>query len=157
MSRWRSETWTLDPSTGAGLSTLAASERASLVVFGSDYRTSPGRIEPGQAAQQMLSGGSVPIAVAVAGLRTNGAGSIQTIAVSAPGGDDAPQRTAQSLAEALGGSLVGADDRDVDLIVVGSQATAPAGRIALSGPTRARLDAARGSALVLPRGTAISF
>jgi nucleotide-binding universal stress UspA family protein len=147
----------IDPSTGSGLAHLAAAEQASLVVFGSDYRTSPGRVEPGQAAQQMLSGGSVPIAVAVAGLRTNGNGSIKKIAVSSPDGDDAPQRTAESLAQALGASLVSAGDDDVDLIVVGSQPTAQPGRIALSGPTRAQLDSARSSALVLPRGIAISF
>jgi hypothetical protein len=105
----------------------------------------------------MLSGGSVPIAVAVAGLRTNGNGTIRRIAVTAVDGDDAPRRTAESLAQTLGASVVAAEDPDVDLIVVGSQPTAQEGRIALSGATRAQLDSARSSALVLPRGTAIAF
>jgi nucleotide-binding universal stress UspA family protein len=147
----------IDPATGSGLARLAAEEGASLVVFGSDYRTAPGRVEPGQAAQHMLSGGAVPIAVAVAGLRTNGNGAIRRIAVSAVDGDDAPQRTAESLAQALGVSVAPAADRDVDLIVVGSQPTAQEGRIALSGATRSQLGSARSSALVLPRGTAIAF
>src|SRR5436309_12049752 len=46
----------INPSTGAGLAELAAAEQASMVVFGSDYRTSPGLVEPGQAPEQMLTG-----------------------------------------------------------------------------------------------------
>ncbi len=147
----------INPSTGEGLAGLAATEHASLVVFGSDYRTSPGGVEPGQAAQSMLSGGSVPIAVAMAGLRAGGDHAIRSIAVSGSNGGDGAQRTAASLANALDASLTNADDRDADLIVVGSQAGAPDGRIALSGATRSQLDSARTSALVLPRGTAIEF
>jgi nucleotide-binding universal stress UspA family protein len=148
----------VDPSTGTGLAKLAASENASLVVFGSDYRTSPGRVEPGGAAQQMLSGGQVPVAVAVAGLRADrDTVAIRKIAVSGPDDDDAPQKTAESLARALGAEVVGADDRSADLIVVGSQAAGQPGRIALSGATRAQLDSARSSVIVLPRGTTIEF
>ena len=77
----------LDPSTGAGLAKLAASEEASVVVFGSDYRTPPGRVEPGGAAQVLLSGGPAAVAVAKAGLRLGGHGSIRTISVS-PSEDD---------------------------------------------------------------------
>src|ERR1700756_3003212 len=38
-------------STGGGLEQLAGSEGASIIVFGSDYRTAPGRAEPGNTAQ----------------------------------------------------------------------------------------------------------
>ncbi|MEO6857926.1 MAG: hypothetical protein ABI323_04980, partial [Solirubrobacteraceae bacterium] len=69
----------LDPSTGAGLAKLAASEQASVVVFGSDYRTPPGGVEPGAAAQSLLGGGTVAVAVAKAGLRLGGHGAIKTI------------------------------------------------------------------------------
>lgn len=147
----------LDPSTGAGLAKLAAAESAAVVVFGSDYRTSPGRVEPGGAAQTMLEGGEVAVAVAVAGLRTSGPDSIKTISVVAAEGDDAPQRTAAALAEAIGASLAPPGDHESGLVVVGSQASSPEGRIALSGSTRAQLDAAHGSALVLPRGSAVLF
>ncbi len=44
----------IDPSTGAGLARLAESEGAQLILFGSDYRTPPGRVEPGGAAQGLL-------------------------------------------------------------------------------------------------------
>jgi nucleotide-binding universal stress UspA family protein len=147
----------IDRSTGAGLTKLAAEQGAAMVVFGSDYRTSPGRVEPGQAAQQMLSGGSVPIAVAVAGLRADRDHAIHRIAVSSADGEGPPRRTAESLATAIGAELTEGGDQDTDLIVVGSQPTGPEGRIALSGATRAELDSARSSVLVLPRGVAIEF
>ena len=59
----------VSPSTGEGLARLANAEGASLIVFGSDYRTAPGRVEPGAAAQGLLEGGTVAVAVAQAGLR----------------------------------------------------------------------------------------
>lgn len=147
----------LDPSTGAGLATLAAVEQAAVVVFGSDYRTPPGAVEPGGAAQGMLAGGKVAIAVAQAGLRLGGHGQIQTISVSPAEDDRAAQDTASALAEATGAELVAAEDPAADLIVVGSSPTAAPGQIALSGAARAKLDSARSSVLVLARATPIQF
>jgi hypothetical protein len=147
----------LDPSTGAGLGKLAASEQASVVVFGSDYRTSPGRVEPGGAAQFLLSGGAVAVAVARAGLRLGGRGTISTVSVSPSEDDNAALQTATALAAAVGAEIVGADDRNADLIVVGSSPTAAPGRIALSGAARAKLDSARSSVLVVARETPLPF
>jgi nucleotide-binding universal stress UspA family protein len=144
-----------DPSTGAGLGRLAANEGASMIVFGSDYRTPPGAVEPGASAQQLLEGGAVAVAVAAAGLRTAAQGTIRTISVSPAEDDDAPQQTAAALAGALGASLTPTEDTTADLIVVGSAASATPGRIALSGATRSKLNSARGSVLVLPRETPV--
>jgi nucleotide-binding universal stress UspA family protein len=142
-------------STGAGLEELAGAEGASLIVFGSDYRTPPGHAEPGATAQRQLEVGSTPIAVAAAGLRANGTAKIETIAYIGADGDDAPQQTAEAIAAKLGASAVpGAQAPTADLIVVGSQLGAPEGRLALSGSARAALDASRGSVIVLPAGTA---
>ena len=141
----------VDPSTGAGLGKLATAEGAALIVFGSDYRTPPGRVEPGGSAQQLLQGGSVAVAVAAAGLRAHSRGAIRTIAAAASDDDQAPQRTAAAFAQALGAQVTVAEDPDLDLIVVGSAANATPGRIALSGTTRSMLDSAHGSVLVLPR------
>jgi len=138
----------VDPSTSAGLAKLAVAEGAQLILFGSDYRTAPGRVEPGGSAQGLLEGGSVAVGVAAAGLRTNGAESIRTISVAA-------DQTARSLAAALGAEIV-AGGGDTDLILVDSQSNAPAGKIALGGTTRARLESSRGSVIVLPRGTPLS-
>ncbi len=147
----------VDPSTGSGLGKLATAEGAALIVFGSDYRTSPGRVEPGRAAQQLLQGGSVAVAVAAAGLRTTGHASIRTISVSPSADDSAPLQTATALAGAIGASIASAGDRGADLIVVGSAPSAAPGRIGLTGAARAKLDSARSSVLVLARETPILF
>jgi hypothetical protein len=103
----------------------------------------------------MLEGGAVAVGVAQAGLRTHAADPIRTILVAGDGGGTAEQ-TAQSLAAALGAEIVSGGS-EADLILVDSQPNAPAGRVALGGATRARLDSARGSVIVLPRGGAVSF
>jgi nucleotide-binding universal stress UspA family protein len=137
-------------STGAALAQLADSEKASLVVFGSDYRTAPNHIEPGTTAQHMLDGGSVAIAIAPAGLRTKLGGTIKSIAVPIAGPhNDVARETAGALAEKLGAELVPARE-DVDLIVVGSKPDAPAGRVVIGGDVRHELDNARSPVLVLP-------
>jgi nucleotide-binding universal stress UspA family protein len=144
-------------STGEGLARLAASEGASVIVFGSEYRTPPGRVEPGTSAQNLLEGGPVAIAVAPAGLRTRADAAIKSIAVSASDADTAAQQTADALAEKVGANTVTDDGGPADLIVVGSQTSGAAGRIALSGSTRSRLNSAQGSVLVVPRGAPLVF
>ena len=145
----------VNPSTSAGLADLAASEGADLIVFGSDYRTPPGRVEPGGSAQGLLDSGSVAIAVAAAGLRTEPGSAITTVSVASDAGG-AAATTAQSVVSALGAELL-EGRHDADLILVDSRASAPEGRMGLDGATRARLESARGSVIVLPRGVPLSF
>ncbi len=138
-------------STGAGLEELASAEGAPIIVFGSDYRTPPGHAEPPTSAQRLLEIGATAIAVAAAGLRADAGAKLATIAVL--GADEAARQTADALAAKLGAQIVAADDAAAaDLIVVGSQPGAPAGRIALSGSSRTMLDASRGSVIVVPSG-----
>jgi nucleotide-binding universal stress UspA family protein len=145
----------IDPSTSAGLAKLAASEGARLILFGSDYRTPPGRVEPGGSAQGLLQGSPVAIGVAAAGLRTRADERIRTISVA--GGDNgAARQSAEALAQALGAEVL-AGGGNADLILVDSQSNGPEGRIALGGSARGQLDSARGSVIVLPRGAALSF
>jgi nucleotide-binding universal stress UspA family protein len=144
-------------STGAGLASLAESEGASVIVFGSDYRITPGRVEPGTTAQYLLEGGPVPIAVAPAGLRLSGEKGITAIALAGPEGDTEARETADALAKRLGADVVASGNGSADLIVVGSQSGAPVGRIALGGATRNQLDSATSAVLVLPRGVAVTF
>lgn len=141
----------INPSTPAGLEELARTEGAAMVVFGSEYRTSPGRAEPGTSAQHLLEGGTVAVAVAAAGLRIN-RGGLRTIAVAQDGDDPAAKQTAQLLAEKLSATVV-APDGGADLFVVGSQNGGPLGHINLGGVARATLNAVRGSVLVVPSGT----
>jgi len=142
-------------STGEALADLAGTQGASLVVFGSDYRTAPNHVEPGTTAQHMLDGGLVAVAIAPAGLRTQQNGSIKSIAVPIAGPhNDVARETARALAERLGGEVVPASGR-VDLIVVGSQPDAPPGHVVVGGDVRTELDNARSPVLVLPAGSPI--
>jgi nucleotide-binding universal stress UspA family protein len=145
----------VNPSTSAGLADLAAAEGADLVVFGSDYRTPPGRVEPGGSAQGLLDNGAVAIAVAAAGLRVDAEATITTVSVAGEA-DGAAAQTAQSIVAALGAELI-EGGRDADLILVDSRPGAAEGRVALDGSTRGRLDSARGSVIVVPRGVALAF
>jgi hypothetical protein len=145
----------IDPSTSAGLAKLAAAEEAKLILFGSDYRTPPGRVEPGGSAQGLLEGSAVAIGIAAAGLRTRGGETITTISVAGES-NGAAHQTAEALAQALGADIRQGGG-DADLILVDSQSNAPAGKIALGGATRAQLDSARGSVIVLPRDTSLAF
>jgi nucleotide-binding universal stress UspA family protein len=146
----------VDPSTSAGLAALAGREGADVIVFGSDYRTPPGRVEPQGSAQGLLNGGAVAIAVAAAGLRTGDGAGLRTVSVASADRAGAAAQTAAALVAVTGGELVNGG-RDADLIVVDSRADAVAGRVALDGTTRGRLDDARGSVLVVPREGPLRF
>jgi hypothetical protein len=145
----------VNPSTSAGLGGLAASEGADLIVFGSDYRTPPGRVEPGGSAQGLLEDGAVAIAVAAAGLRTRSDAQVKTVSVAGEA-DGVAAATARSVVEALGAELI-PGRHDADLILVDSRSGAADGRVALDGSTRSHLESARGSVIVLPRGVALTF
>jgi nucleotide-binding universal stress UspA family protein len=141
----------VNASTWEGLAALAASEGASVIVFGSDYRTPPGNVVPGTTAQHLLEGGPVAIAVAPAGLRTDGDASIISISLGSAEVDPAAQHTADAVAEKLGARVV-TDASNANLIVVSSQPGAGEGRIILSGAARGRLESARGAVLFVPSG-----
>jgi nucleotide-binding universal stress UspA family protein len=143
-------------STGEGLEQLAEAEQASVIVFGSDYRTPLGRAEPGTSAQRLLEGGPVAIAVAAAGLRGVGDARIGSIALASADGDTAARESAEALAGKLGAKIVELGETEVDLIVVGSQPGGSSGRIMLSGATRTMLNSAvGGSLLVVPSGAPV--
>jgi nucleotide-binding universal stress UspA family protein len=138
-------------STNEGLEQLASEASAGLVVFGSDYRTAPGRAEPGNTAQRLLDGGPLAIAVARAGLRLVPDEPLATIAAANPGDDPAVSATVDAIVARLALIRVEADSPSVDLIVVGSQPGVTPGTLVLSGAARASLNTARGSVLVLAR------
>jgi nucleotide-binding universal stress UspA family protein len=139
-------------STGEGLIRLAQAEGASVVVFGSDYRTPPGRAEPGTTAQRLLEGGPVAVAVAAAGLRARADAAIASIAVFGGEEDAIVAQAASGLAEKLGAVLHPNGAARADLIVVGSSPGTGEGRTGLSGRHRSQLNTALGSVLVLPYG-----
>jgi nucleotide-binding universal stress UspA family protein len=143
-------------STGEGLLELAKSEQADVVVFGSDYRTAPGVVSPGTSAQRMLNGGSTAIAIAPADLRSHPAVKVARIA-ALDEGDEAATETAQTLAGALGASVVDPDENQVDLLVVGSRKGTPDGRVELSASAEYEIETAASPVLVVPRSKAVRF
>ena len=86
-----------DRSTPRGLSALAASEGASVVVFCSDSHTANGHVAVGNSAQQLLEGGPVAVAIAPVGL-ADGEVNVQSI-VAIGDADGGARQTADALAE----------------------------------------------------------
>jgi nucleotide-binding universal stress UspA family protein len=145
-----------DASTSEGLYDLAMKENADVVVFGSDYRTAPGTLKPGIAAHKLLLGGPAAVAVAPADLRSRSSVSVNTIGVLDEG-DPAANATAQSLAGALGASVVEFTNQPVDLLVVGSRPESPQGHVTLSASSDYAVEAATYPVIVIPRGVTVQF
>jgi nucleotide-binding universal stress UspA family protein len=143
-------------STGAGLWELAESEKADLIVFGSDYRTAEGAVMPGTSAQRLLTGGPVAVAIAPAGFR-NRDHTINSVGVLAEDdGDESALRTAKNLADALGATLADRPE-GTDLLVVGSSPASPKGHVNLSARAGYAIETANTPVLAVPRGTQLKF
>jgi hypothetical protein len=108
---------------------------------------------PARPLSTVLDGGSVAVAIAAAGLRTQLNGAIGSIAVPLAGPtNDVARETGGALVAKLGATLRELPAEPVDLIVVGSQPGAPAGHVVVGGDVRTELDSARSSVLVLAGG-----
>jgi nucleotide-binding universal stress UspA family protein len=143
-------------STGEGLKHLAEEEEADIVVFGSDYRTSPGHVLPQKSAQALLEGGTAAVAIAPANYRSNREPQIHRIGILAAPGDDSTIETARNLAERFDATLT-RDERQVDLLVVGSRSEAPEGRVMISAQTQNAIENSTAPVLVLARGVTLEF
>jgi nucleotide-binding universal stress UspA family protein len=146
----------VNPNTSVGLAELAESENADVVVFGSEYRTAAGTVKPGISAHKLLLGGPAAIAVAPAGLREHPSVGVNTIGVLDEG-DEAARATADSLAAALGATVVKFERGPVDLLVVGSRPESPQGKVTLSASSDYVVEAATYPVIVVPRGVTIHF
>jgi nucleotide-binding universal stress UspA family protein len=106
------------------------SSGADVVVFGSDWHTTPGHVQPGQSALRLMDGGPSAIAIAAAGLRNRSDARIQHVAL--PGGevDPAARETAERSQRSSGTPLALPTQENVDLLVVGSRPGATEGRSA---------------------------
>ncbi|HKB51270.1 MAG TPA: universal stress protein [Solirubrobacterales bacterium] len=146
----------VNPGTSVGLAELAERENADVIVFGSEYRTAAGTVKPGISAHKLLLGGPAAIAVAPAGMREHPSAGINTIGILDEG-DVAARDTANSLASALGASVVDFSGRPVDLLVVGSRPESPQGKVTLSASSDYAVEAATYPVLVVARGVPLSF
>ncbi|HVY96783.1 MAG TPA: hypothetical protein VHA54_07475 [Solirubrobacterales bacterium] len=146
----------INPATSIGLAELVEQEGAAVLVFGSEYRTAKGLVKPGISAHKLLLGGSSAIAVAPAGLWSEDDLTVGTVGVIDEG-DVAARQTAESLAGALGATVVEHGSGKLDLLVVGSRKEAPEGKVVLSAASDYAVEAANFPVLVIPRGTAVDF
>ncbi|MBV9418119.1 MAG: universal stress protein [Solirubrobacterales bacterium] len=146
----------VSPSTPEGLRRLAEEECADILVFGSDYRTPPGRVSPQHSTQSLLECGTTAVAIAPAGYRADRAPRVHRIGVLAIAGDDATLATARGLADSFGATLT-RDERQVDMLVVGSRLEAPEGHVLLSAQAQNEIENATCPVLVVPRSVTIDF
>jgi nucleotide-binding universal stress UspA family protein len=146
-----------NPSTAVGLRELAVSRGAQMIVFGSEYRTAPGHVDPQATAKRLLDGGPVALALAPAGFAERNGYRPVTIAAISEDGDPCARETAESLAHALGAELAAEPSRDAGLLVVGSKAGAVTGRVTVSAAAEYLIELATCPVLVLPRGVAVEF
>ncbi len=143
-------------STGEGLKRLAEDEGAEIVVFGSDYRTAAGHVAAGRSAHSLLEGGPVAVGIAPANYRSDRSPRLETIGVTADGGDDAALQTARELA-AGAGAVVERDRANVDLLVIGSRREAPEGRVMITAQAQNAIERATSPVLVVARGLPLRF
>jgi len=147
----------LSPSTPEGLRDLAEREGAELIVFGSEYRTTPGHVQLGTSAQLLVEGGPIALAIAPAGFRNRADATIETVAAVSENGDPAAGETASSLAGGLGATIVPRAEGEAGLVVIGSKPGTASGRVTLSAAAQYLIELLRCPVLVLPHGTALRF
>jgi len=145
----------LSGSTPEGLRELAEREQAKVIVFGSEYRTAPGHVDPQNSARRLLDGGPLAVAIAPAGLHERGIERIETIAAVPGELDAAATETAEWLGTTLGATLLARPRAPVSLLVVGSKRGTPSGRVTISAAAEYLIETGTSSVLVVPRGTAI--
>ena len=147
----------LSGSTATGLRDLALETTADVIVFGSEYRTAPGHVDPQASARKLLDGGPVAVALAPAGFHEQGQYNVGSIGPIGEDGDPCVLETAESLAGRLGGAVAPKATADVDLLVVGSKPGTVNGRIRIGAASEYLIELARCPVIVLPRGVAVEF
>jgi nucleotide-binding universal stress UspA family protein len=144
-------------STPEGLRTLALGEQADVIVFGSEYRTAPGHVDPQASARKLLDGGAFALAFAPAGFADQTDYKVKTIAAISEAGDPCALETAEALASKLGATVAEHASSDVDLVVVGSKRGAVTGRVTISAAAEYLIELSNCPVIVVPRGVTVHF
>lgn len=144
-------------STPEGLRTLALEREAQLVVFGSEYRTAKGHVDPQASARRLIDGGPIAVALAPAGFHDEPEGRVETVGAIGEDGDPCVLETAELLASRLGAVVAPRATSRVDLIVVGSKPGTVTGRVTISAAAEYLIELARCPVVVLPRGVALEL
>ena len=101
----------LSASTPNGLRDLALELDAGAIVFGSEYRTAPGHVDPQASARRLLDGGPIAVALAPAGFHALTDYAVGTVGVVAEDGDPCVLETAETIAARHHGTRRAAGDR----------------------------------------------
>jgi nucleotide-binding universal stress UspA family protein len=144
-----------NPSTADGLRELALARGAEVIVFGSEYRTARGHVDPQATARRLLEGGPVALALAPAGYAETNHKPIRTIRAVSEDGDPCTLETAEALARKLDAEIVASGG--ADLVVVGSKPGTVNGRVTVSAAAEYLIELAGCPVLVLPRGVSVRF
>jgi nucleotide-binding universal stress UspA family protein len=144
-------------STPEGLRELVLEAHAGMIVFGSEYRTARGHVDPQASARRLLEGGPVAIGLAPAGFHEEGDYPVKTIGAIAEDGDPCVTETAETLASRFGAEIAPRATSDADLLVVGSKPGTVTGRVTLSAAADYLIELANRPVIVLPRGVALSL
>jgi nucleotide-binding universal stress UspA family protein len=146
----------LSASTSEGLRDLAVSKGADLIVFGSEYRTAIGHLDPQASARRLMDGGPVGLALAPAGFAERADFAVRTIGAIVDDGDPSAQETAEALSRRFNATIA---TRAVspDLLVVGSKPGGVTGRVTVSAAAEYLIELARCPVIVLRRGVSLSF
>jgi nucleotide-binding universal stress UspA family protein len=146
----------VDASTGEGLIALAEREGADVVVFGSDYRTATGSVQPGNSARRLLDGGRTAVAIAPAGYRDDNT-PLDTVGFIPAADDSSAEDTAASLAAATGASVVRDDAQRPSLLVVGSRPEAHDGHVLISAAAEGAIETTGRPVIVTARRRSLLF
>jgi nucleotide-binding universal stress UspA family protein len=144
-------------STPEGLASLADSEQADVIVFGSEYRTTPGHVAPQSSALRLFEGGGLAVAIAPAGLRDRSDFQIDRVAAIDGDQDGSATVTAGLIASRLGAIVAARADDGPALLVIGSKLGTPDGRVNVSAAAQYAIELVRCPVLVIPRATPIAF
>ena len=147
----------LSGSTPDGLRTLAAEREATLIVFGSEYRTAKGHVDPQRSARRLIEGGPIAVALATAGMHTDKTYQVESVGAVAEDGDPCVLETADVLASRLGATVAEHATKEIDLLVVGSKPGTVTGRVTISAAADYLIELALCPVVVLPRGVALAF
>jgi nucleotide-binding universal stress UspA family protein len=143
-------------STPEGLRGLAIANGADVIVFGSEYRTARGHVDPQRSARRLLEGGPIALGLATAGFAANGH-PLAAIGAIVEDGDPCVLETAEGLAARLGAQVAPAATANLDLMVVGSKPGTVNGRVTISAAAEYLIELAQCPVLVLPRGVSVDF
>ena len=82
-----------------------------MIVFGSEYRTTPGHVDPQASARRLLDGGPIALGFAPAGFHDNNGYAVRTVAAVGEDGDPSALETAEAIAARFGAAGRAAGDR----------------------------------------------